>query len=71
MATDVKNNNMIHLPPPMVAALESEIVVRNQEYKKTFSEYVRKEIKKGIQKENLTREQKNGLEKLKKRIKEK
>lgn len=69
-ATDVRQNAMIPLPPPMISCMESEIVVRTESYKKIFKEYIDRETKKGRQRQEITRQEKAGIYKLKKRIKE-
>ena len=68
-ATDVKGNAMLHLPPPLIPSLESEILVRNEEFKKVFREYREEFTNEGKQKENLNKTHREGLRKLKDRIK--
>ena len=69
--TDMKENSRVILPKPLTAHEEAKIAVRREHFEEVFSEYCQEHCsEKGEQKSNLTFSQRNGLRKLKKRIKD-
>ena len=68
-ATDIRECARITLPKPLTPDEESRIEVRKRTQKETYENYREKNTnKKGDQKSNLTKGEKNGLKSLKKRM---
>ena len=69
-ATDLRECARVTLPKPLTPEEESRIEVRKRTQKETYESYRKKNTnKKGDQKSNLTKGEKNGLKSLQKRIK--
>ena len=68
--TDMKNNKMIHLPRPLILIVESEILLRRDQFLKVYRRYKEEMTNRGTQKGDMTKEEMNGLKKLKKRLKD-
>ena len=69
--TDMKENSRVILPKPLSAYEEAKIAVRRENFEKVFGDYCQEHCsEKGEQKTNLTFSQRNGLRKLRKRIKD-
>ena len=70
-ATDVKHNTRVYLPKALDTKLEAGIEVRRQKYLEVHREYAKEFCdEKNNQQSNLTQSQKQGLRKLRKRIKD-
>ena len=72
MATDVKTNQRVFLPQPRPAREEAELMVRTERLERIVSKYMEENCnEKGeIIETNITNQQKRGLKKLLKRVKE-
>ena len=70
--TDLKENCKVYLPKPLSPEEEAQLAIRKGKYMTIFKRYTEEKCgKKGEQRLNLTFSQRKGLEKLKKRIKDK
>ena len=68
-ATDIRECTRITLPKPLTPDEESRIEVRKRTQKETYEKYREKNTnKKGDQRDNLTKSEKNGLKSIQKRI---
>ena len=67
--TDMRSNKMIHLPKPLIPLVESEILLRCDQFLKIYQKYKEEATNKGSQKGDMTKEETNGLRKIKKRPK--
>ena len=68
--SDLKSNSRVILPKPLDAKREAFIAVRKEQWLKVFREFIAEKAPEGKQNDNLTKKQKVGLAKLKKRIKD-
>ena len=69
--TDLKGNSKIYLPKPLAANKEANISLRRDRYHEIFHKYKQENCNKsGEQKSNLTFQQRKGLKKLSKRIRD-
>ena len=67
--TDIKENSRVTLPKPVGAGDEAKIEIRREIYQQVFDTYLEKiRSKNGTQKANLSKKEKQGLDKLLKRI---
>ena len=69
--TSVEGNSHVILPRPLVNADEAELHIRKQRYTEAVNQYILEDTKSGYPKSNLTNQEKLGLQKLLKRIKNK
>ena len=69
-ATSCKHNNNVVLPGPLSPAQEQELKCRRVEWGKLFDDFMADFTdEKGVQENNLTKAEANGLNKLLKRVK--
>ena len=69
--TDTKENSRIYMPKPVSIREETNIHLREEIYEKTFNKFYEENCdEKGRQKSNLSQQQRLGVSKLKKRIKD-
>ena len=68
-ATDAKHNSRLILPGPLSQAQEAELVMRRVEWEGVFNKYLSEMCDEGgVQESNLTKEERVGLKRLKKRV---
>ena len=69
--TDMPRCHRVQLPDPVGKAGEAEIFVRTERYEQIFNDYSNRNCNtEGAQRSNLNHNQRQGLVKLKKRVKE-
>lgn len=64
LATEMKSNTNIKLPPLLINRVESEIHVRKEVFMEIFKNFIETETNEAKQKNEISKEQSKGLRKL-------